>query len=292
LDLNAAIVDAAKRLRGMSTADGPDGGRNACAWTFNKLLKEAGIPPLGENPNYVPSLLEALQNGRGKAVSAAEAKAGDVVIADGEAHIGIVLDDDRKRVLSNSSSRACFVWESDIDFDGSYGGCSTIYRMVGSNCSPSVATPAPPPPPPSVQPLSVQPTPTLDLNAAIVAAAKRLRGMSTADGPDGGNNACAWTFNKVLKEAGIPPLGENPNYVPSLLEALKKGRGKAISAGETKAGDVVIAYEEAHIGIVLDDGGSKTVISNSSSRACFAWESDMDFDGSYSGRSTFYRLLC
>jgi Protein of unknown function (DUF4231) len=129
-DLNARILASALKLRGMSTADGPDGGNNACAWTVNKVLQDAGISPIGDNPNYVPAVLDALKQGRGQSVSKESAKAGDLVVADGEAHIGIGLTDCCSRVLSNSSSRACFVWESDTDFDGYYGGQSTIYRLV------------------------------------------------------------------------------------------------------------------------------------------------------------------
>ena len=128
-DLNAAILAAAEGLRGMCTTDGPDGGNTACAWSVNRVLSKAGIAPLGDNPNYVPSVLEALQS-RGQPVSPAEAKAGDLVIAFGEAHIGIGLDDGCDHVLSNSSSRAMFQWESDIDFDDAYGGASTIYRLM------------------------------------------------------------------------------------------------------------------------------------------------------------------
>jgi len=129
-DWNAAILAATESLRGMCTAEGPDGGNNACAWSLNRVLSKAGIAPLGDNPNYVPSLYEALQNGRGQAVSPADARAGDLVIAFGEEHIGIGLDDGCSRVLSNSSSRALFGWESDTDFGDSYGGPSTIYRLV------------------------------------------------------------------------------------------------------------------------------------------------------------------
>jgi len=128
-DLNACILASTLKLRGMSTADGPDGGKNASAWTVNKVMQDAGLIPLGGNPNYVPAVLDALKQGRGQLVSRESAKAGDLVVADGEAHIGIGLTDGCSRVLSNSSSRACFVWESDTDFDGSYGGQSTIYRL-------------------------------------------------------------------------------------------------------------------------------------------------------------------
>jgi len=129
-NLNAEIVAAALSLRGFSTAAGPDGGRNACAWTVNRVLEKAGINPLGENQNLVESLVDALKNGRGQLVSREEAKAGDLVIASGDRHIGIGLDDGCNRVLSNSSSRAEFRWESNTDFDGYYGGASTIYRLL------------------------------------------------------------------------------------------------------------------------------------------------------------------
>jgi len=128
--LNSAIANAAINLRGMSTAEGPDGGNNACAWSINRVLQKAGIAPLGENPNYVPSLVDDLKGGRGQLIQGNEAKPGDLVIAHGEAHIGIGLDQGCATVLSNSSSRAKFVWESDTDFDGSYGGSSTIYRLL------------------------------------------------------------------------------------------------------------------------------------------------------------------
>ena len=128
-DLNARILASTLKLRGMSTADGPDGGNQACAWTVNKVMQDTGISPLGDNANYVPAVLDALKQGRGQLVPRELSKAGDLVIANGEAHIGIGLTDCCSRVLSNSSSRACFVWESDTDFDGQYGGQSTIYRL-------------------------------------------------------------------------------------------------------------------------------------------------------------------
>ncbi|HEY9631770.1 MAG TPA: peptidoglycan-binding domain-containing protein [Coleofasciculaceae cyanobacterium] len=132
--------------------------------------------------------------------------------------------------------------------------------------------------------------PSGSMNQTLLTAALNLRGMSTAEGPDGGNNACAWSINRVLHKAGISPLGENPNYVPSLVDALKGGRGQLVSRSEALAGDLVVAYEEAHVGVGLDEGCA-TVLSNSSSRACFIWESSTDFDDYYGGPSTIYRLI-
>lgn len=128
--LNQAILDAALKLKGMNTSAGPERGNKACAWTFNRVLESAGIKTLGANPNLVSSLRQDLEGGRGRRVSRDEALAGDLVFAPGDAHIGVGLEPGCRRVLSNSSSRAKFVWESNIDFDGSYRGQSTIYRLL------------------------------------------------------------------------------------------------------------------------------------------------------------------
>jgi hypothetical protein len=143
------------------------------------------------------------------------------------------------------------------------------------------------PPPEKAAPMVATHPAAADLNEAILAATKKLRNMSTHDGPDGGNNACAWTVNKVLEEAGIAPLS---NYVPEVVNILKNGRGRRVSREESKAGDLVIAAEERHIGIGLTDGCTR-VLSNSSSRACFSWESNTDFDNYYRGSSVIYRLI-
>jgi hypothetical protein len=128
-----------------------------------------------------------------------------------------------------------------------------------------------------------------DLNPAIEAAAKSLWGMDTSCGPDNGRNACAWTVNQILQKVGIATLGSNPNYVPSLVDALDEGRGQKIARGE-EAGDLVIAFQMEHIGVCMGKG---LVWSNSSSHACFRWESDLDFDNEFSGQPSYgiYRLV-
>lgn len=127
-DFNSAIVAAAESYRGTSTAKGPDGGNLACAWAVNNILQQAIGRKIGANTNYVPSVLAGLKL-VGKSVPQAEAQAGDIVIAPNTGHIGIYLGGGR--VLSNSSSRAAFVWESGINFDGYYGGgTSTVWRII------------------------------------------------------------------------------------------------------------------------------------------------------------------
>lgn len=129
LALNAKILEAARKFQGCSTAEGPDGGNQACGWSLHQVLTNAGIAPIGTNPNYVPAIAEALEGGRGQLVTPANAKAGDLVVASGQGHIGIALTDGCTEVLSNSSSNASFCWVSDINFAPSYPGPSMIYRL-------------------------------------------------------------------------------------------------------------------------------------------------------------------
>ena len=139
-DINAAIVDSMNRNHGMNTAGipGTDGGRWACAGSVNYILNDAGIAPLGGPPPYgslsVLQVERAIQGGRGTQVNTSEAQPGDLNIIDmggSDQHIGICLNVGCTRVMSNSSSRAAFLWESDGWFNPSYGGGRrAIYRVT------------------------------------------------------------------------------------------------------------------------------------------------------------------
>src|SRR6185295_9444252 len=111
---NDAIYAEAKAYEGTSTRAGPDHGNEACAWAVNNVLVRAIGHKIGTNTNLVSSV-EAGLGHEGFQVSHGNAKAGDIVIAPGD-HIGICMGGGR--VLSNSSSRAKFVWWSDLNFDG------------------------------------------------------------------------------------------------------------------------------------------------------------------------------
>ena len=163
---------------------------------------------------------------------------------------------------------------------------------------PAIAAPPTTPIPaiaPIVQPIPIAavnpPAENLNINAKILAAANQYKGASTSKGPGEGNNACGWSLHQVLQIAGVSAIGSAPNYVPAIAEALAGGRGQKVTPATSKAGDIVIAAEESHIGIALTDGCTR-VLSNSSRQASFVWETDQDFDGYYDGAaSTIYRLL-
>ncbi len=127
---NQRISQSLEQMGNFATSSGPSSGRLACAWAVNRVLSNAGIQPLGSNPNYVPSVEAALRGGRGTPVSQSQAQAGDIVIASNAGHIGICLNQGCTRVRSNSSSRARFTWDSNFNFDGEYGGGqSRVYRV-------------------------------------------------------------------------------------------------------------------------------------------------------------------
>ena len=119
-------------------------------------------------------------------------------------------------------------------------------------------------------------------SSSIASTAASLRGISTADGPAGGNEACAFAVNKVLLKSVGHTIGENPNYVPSVEAALQSGQGVQVSQQNAKAGSIIIARDQRHIGICMNDGCT-TVLSNSSSRAAFSWVSGSTFGGFYDG---------
>lgn len=101
----------------------------------------------------------------------------------------------------------------------------------------------------------------------IADATRRYMGTSTRSGPDGGNLACAWAVNNVLKNAGLAKIGTNTNLVRSVEDGLKAGRGQQVSAAQAKPGDIVIwPAPRSHIGIMMENG---KVANNSSSRASF-----------------------
>ena len=126
--------------------------------------------------------------------------------------------------------------------------------------------------------------------AKIAEATKKYWGHSTRDGPDGGNLACAWAVNNILSNAGLRKIGTNPNYVPSVVQGLKAGRGHLISAHDAVPGDLAVACGEHHIGVCMSTGCG-TIDSNSASKACFCWEASYSSFTSYYGcQPAIYRV--
>jgi cell wall-associated NlpC family hydrolase len=115
-------------------------------------------------------------------------------------------------------------------------------------------------------------------------------GRSTSAGPDGGVEACAWAVNNIISNAGYRKVGDNPDYVPSVVAAIKAGRGRQIQASQAVPGDLVVACGEQHIGVCMEDH-CNTIDSNSSSRRCFCWRSGFNFDNYFNcGQATYWRI--
>jgi hypothetical protein len=82
--------------------------------------------------------------------------------------------------------------------------------------------------------------PAGSVNERVAQATRDYMGTSTRSGPDGGNLACAWAVNNILKNAGLQKVGANTNGVASVESALRDGRGTQVSHAQARPGDIVI----------------------------------------------------
>ncbi len=125
--------------------------------------------------------------------------------------------------------------------------------------------------------------------AAIAAATAAAQGQSTAAGPGGGNLACAWEVNNILRASGVEPV--DGNSVAGMEAALQGGRGTAVDLASAQAGDIIIAPGSmSHVGI-CQNAGCTSVISNASQGAnsSFSWVSGPSF-GTNAGPGRIYRV--
>ncbi|OWY65337.1 hypothetical protein B7486_42385 [cyanobacterium TDX16] len=134
---NQKIMSAINNLgRFASNVPGTDGGRNACMWAVNHVLKQAGYAPLGNDTLAVRVGQADLENGRGEKIDLASSQPGDIVVVDAGSsrqHIGFCLNSGCTKTLSNSSSRATFSFygNSNFSYPGSpYNGSNPqVYRL-------------------------------------------------------------------------------------------------------------------------------------------------------------------
>ena len=130
----------------------------------------------------------------------------------------------------------------------------------------------------------------------ILSATLAYKGSSTAAGPGGGNLACAWAINNILRNAGIAAV--DGDSVKEMERVLVSGRGARINQSDAVGGDLVLLIGARtssgktgnHVGVCLNNGCT-SVLSNSSSRATFSWPSGPTFSPSYSGGTPrFFRI--
>jgi hypothetical protein len=117
------------------------GGTLACAAMVNKVFQKALDRTIGTNTLYVPSMVEAFDNGQGRRLEQSQTRRGDIAIANGTDyenglwHIGICMTDRCSLVLSNSPEALKFNWLSDANFEGAFDhnpGKTTFYRVMRS----------------------------------------------------------------------------------------------------------------------------------------------------------------
>ena len=126
---------AANSFKGMSTADGPDGGANGCVYAVNKVFNKAGITPPWGQSLYVPDAEKSMIDAGWQQVPYDQQQPGDVFVmkdqqSPPQAHIGVATDS--KMILSNSSGKASMSWSSTTQgYNSYYGGVGALYRMPG-----------------------------------------------------------------------------------------------------------------------------------------------------------------
>ena len=148
------LAAAAQSLRGMSTADGPDGGVNGCVYAVNKVFNKAGITPPWGSSLYVPDAEKSMIDAGWQQVPYNQMQPGDVFVmkdqkSPPQAHIGVATDS--KMILSNSSGKASMSWSSTAEgYNSYYGGVGALYRMPGQQAvsTAQAGSPGAPPTPP------------------------------------------------------------------------------------------------------------------------------------------------
>jgi len=124
----------------------------------------------------------------------------------------------------------------------------------------------------------------------IAVAAAAYQGASTSAGPGGGNVACAWAVDNVLKGAGLSPLANDANVQTMENSLTTGGRGMAITnQSSAQPGDIVIQGNDGHVGI-CQNAGCTSVLSNSSSNASFTNVTNVNFNRTDVGQSRIYRV--
>lgn len=124
----------------------------------------------------------------------------------------------------------------------------------------------------------------VEANARIIDSINNLGSFSSnVSGTEGGEKACMWAVNHVIKQAGYAPLANDTLAVRTGQAALENGRGTKIDIANAQPGDIVLVDKggsSQHIGFCVNNGCTQT-ISNSSSRASFTFRGNSNF--SYPG---------
>ena len=111
------------------TSAGPGGGVEACVWAINRVLEKASVDSPWGVSEYVPDAKRALDS---KGVTCSQQPGAIAIFMDGGnppyPHIGICLD--AGTILSNSSTRAKFVWEDTVGGYRNTEGWSAIFYLI------------------------------------------------------------------------------------------------------------------------------------------------------------------
>lgn len=128
------ILAAALKLEGMDTSGDGTGGKEACLWAVNKVLRQAGVTAPWGASVYVPDAHAALE--RAGIPKVGQQQGAIAIFTDNGSppypHVGICVNNGQ--ILSNSSSRGSFAWRDTPNGYRSYkhdtGPWDVIYYLL------------------------------------------------------------------------------------------------------------------------------------------------------------------
>ena len=239
----AALAAAANKLKGMSTANGPDGGVNGCVYAVNKVFSQAGITPPWGSALYVPTAEQKMIEAGWQQVPYNQMQPGDVFVmkdqqSPPQAHIGVATDN--KMILSNSSGKASMSWSSTAQgYNAYYGGTGTLYRMPGGQAPATAnATPdAPPSSPAAASPVaSASPAATPPSSPSPIAAAPVSPNTGTPI---------------MATSAQVASASSAPASAPTVINNYYGGGGQQASVNPNGVG-AGISMQDAGLGAFTD----------------------------------------
>jgi hypothetical protein len=226
------LAAAAQSLKGMSTADGPDGGQNGCVYAVNKVFSKAGITPPWGSSLYVPDAEKSMIDAGWQQVPYGQQQPGDVFVmkdqkSPPQAHIGVATDN--KFILSNSSGKAAMSWSSTAQgYNSYYGGQGALYRMPGQQAV-STAQAGSPGAPPSGAPLTAEQKAKMFKKVGMPAFAASA--LSSPPGPVAASPASPQTGTSIMATSAQVASASNVGAAPSIVNNYYGSGGGKQSSG-------------------------------------------------------------
>jgi hypothetical protein len=239
-------------LKGMSTADGPDGGQNGCVYAVNKVFSKAGITPPWGSSLYVPDAEKSMIDAGWQQVPYGQQQPGDVFVmkdrkSPPQAHIGVATDN--KFILSNSSGKAAMSWSSTAQgYNSYYGGQGALYRMPGQQAV-STAQAGSPGAPPSGTPLTAEQKAKMFQKSGMSAmSANTMTSATPSPGPVAASPASPQTGTPIMATSAQVASASGVGAAPTVINNYY-GSGGGQQSGRVNSNSVSVGINLSETGL-------------------------------------------